>query len=187
MWLVLNARSAYARHALLSDICGQFPLKDLQQDELCAFVRRFATEFSTDFCLLHYMLPTRLYSQFEFVTEHELKRFIPYLPWLTVFGPPYIELFGKARLLSAPAHRVDELNEGHVAIQLTPDILDFRNRTDLAIGVQNRVIKHLGPDAFYSADLGEDYSYRAPRLDPGRFWDNAPPEDLPPLNNPTPL
>lgn len=45
------------------------------------------------------------------------------MPWAAVFGLPYVELFGRTRLLTAPAYAVRELHHGGVYIQLMEDML----------------------------------------------------------------
>lgn len=70
------------------------------------------------------------------------------LPWLAIFGQPYIEMFGRERLESTPAHEVLTLSNGSVLVNPARDIPDteigwatFRNARD-------RCMQHLGMEAF---------------------------------------
>ena len=58
------------------------------------------------------------------VTTHDLKKYVPDVYWTMVFGAPYVTLFSREKLLSAPVHRVEELENGSVVLQLTPDLRD---------------------------------------------------------------
>ncbi len=79
----------------------------------------------------------------------EIFSYLPDLYWLTIFGPPYVKLFGRERLLSAPAYRVEELPYGMVWIQLSESPLDMRDRYD-ELHAQRQAIKaHLNQNAFF--------------------------------------
>jgi hypothetical protein len=53
-----------------------------------------------------------------FVPSIKLRtKYIPDVYWLTFFGPPYVKLFGRERLLSAPAYKVEELSYGGISLQ----------------------------------------------------------------------
>src|SRR5690349_21579133 len=40
------------------------------------------------------------------LSTHRLNESLPDLYWLTILGKPYIELFGRDRVLSSPAHKI---------------------------------------------------------------------------------
>lgn len=46
------------------------------------------------------------------------------LPWLTVFTPPMVEAYGRELLLSAPASRIEELDDGAVLVVCHDSPLD---------------------------------------------------------------
>jgi hypothetical protein len=54
-----------------------------------------------------------------------LQHRLPALSWATVFGDAYVRTFGIERLLSAPAFKVERLNDSAVYIQLTPNHSDL--------------------------------------------------------------
>ncbi|WP_434384834.1 hypothetical protein [Melittangium boletus] len=64
--------------------------------------------------------------------------------WLNVFSARLVEKVGRERVLSTPAHRVEELPDGAVLVQLGPVVTDFA-RED-AREVQARALVHLRPD-----------------------------------------
>lgn len=64
--------------------------------------------------------------------------------WMTLFGPPYVEMFGKEVLQSAPC-KVEEFAENYFML-LTSDEPTEKNPELLEI--QEKVKKHLGEDVF---------------------------------------
>lgn len=48
----------------------------------------------------------------------------PELQWFNVFGKPYVELFGREKLLATPCYKVHEISENLIAIQLTQSPYD---------------------------------------------------------------
>ncbi|MFD1886473.1 hypothetical protein [Paenibacillus wenxiniae] len=73
----------------------------------------------------------------------------PELNWISIFGKPYIELFGRDQLLSAPCYKVHEFGENIIGLQLTESICD-----DLSFEVRSAVKKHLGEEAFVEEGKG---------------------------------
>jgi hypothetical protein len=66
------------------------------------------------------------------------------LSWLNVFGPKLVESIGRQRVLSTPAHRVEELPHGAVLLVTWPIAADFTR--DEARQAQARAHAHLRPD-----------------------------------------
>jgi len=64
--------------------------------------------------------------------------------WLNVFGPRLVEAVGRERMLSTPAHRVEELPNGSVILVTWPTAADFAS--DEARQAQARAHAHLRPD-----------------------------------------
>jgi hypothetical protein len=73
------------------------------------------------------------------------------LPWLTVLGPKLVEDVGRQRVLSTPAHRVEELPHGAVLIVTWPIVAEFAS--DEARRAQARAFAHLRPDLNYDTAL----------------------------------
>lgn len=87
------------------------------------------------------------------VYTRDLHYFLPTLYWYTLFGPPYVELLGLERLLSAPAFRVDQLADDAVALQLTPDPLDSWRDWGGFVEARSKAMAHLGEDVFWNPEL----------------------------------
>jgi hypothetical protein len=64
--------------------------------------------------------------------------------WLNVFGPRLVESVGRARMLSTPAHRVEQLPNGCVLLVTWPTAADFSTKE--ARLAQARAHAHLRPD-----------------------------------------
>ncbi|MDC0711752.1 hypothetical protein POL68_25005 [Stigmatella sp. ncwal1] len=71
--------------------------------------------------------------------------------WLNVFGPRLVESVGRQRMLSAPAHFVEELPNGSVLLVLRPTAADFAS--DEARVAQARAHVHLRPDLDFDTVL----------------------------------
>ncbi|WNG23378.1 hypothetical protein F0U62_04535 [Cystobacter fuscus] len=71
--------------------------------------------------------------------------------WLNVFGPRLVETVGRERMLSTPAHRVEELPNGAVLLVTWPTATDFAS--DKARLAQARAHAHLRPDLDFDTVL----------------------------------
>ncbi|WP_257461916.1 hypothetical protein [Archangium lipolyticum] len=71
--------------------------------------------------------------------------------WLNVFGPKLVETVGRERMLSTPAHRVEELPNGSVLLVTWPTAADFAS--DEARQAQARAHVHLRPDLDFDTVL----------------------------------
>ncbi|WNG58053.1 aminotransferase class IV [Archangium gephyra] len=71
--------------------------------------------------------------------------------WLNVFGPQLVETVGRERMLSTPAHRVEELPNGSVLLVTWPIAADFASKE--ARLAQARAHAHLRPDLDFDTIL----------------------------------
>jgi hypothetical protein len=71
--------------------------------------------------------------------------------WLNVFGPKLVESVGRERMLSTPAHRVEELPNGSVLVVTWPTAADFASEE--ARLAQARAHAHLRPDLDFDTVL----------------------------------
>ncbi|NOU74245.1 hypothetical protein GC098_23085 [Paenibacillus sp. LMG 31458] len=78
----------------------------------------------------------------------DLKLIHPRLHWMNFFGPPYIELFGKEKLLSCPCFKMIEISDQVIALQLTEDLFE-----PIPEELKTAVKLHLGVDAFLEEGL----------------------------------
>jgi len=99
-----------------------------------------------------------------------LRKFIMNLSWLTIFGPPYVELFGRDRILAAPACQVQSLPYGGIGVQLTPRIDDTEESNRDFETTRGLVQQHLDSNAFYYKSLPQDHVYNAPDFGIPKDW-----------------
>ncbi|GMU06614.1 hypothetical protein [Corallococcus caeni] len=71
--------------------------------------------------------------------------------WLNVFGPKLVETVGRERMLSTPAHRVEELPNGSILLVTWPTAADFASNE--ARVAQARAHVHLRPDLDFDTVL----------------------------------
>ncbi|PTL75459.1 hypothetical protein [Vitiosangium sp. GDMCC 1.1324] len=94
--------------------------------------------------------------------------------WLNVFGPKLVETVGRERMLSTPAHRVEELPNGSVLLVTWPTAADFVG--DEARRAQARAHVHLRPDLDFDTVLRtlRERSASLVPVDPRFYPDVAP-------------
>ncbi|HLK99066.1 MAG TPA: hypothetical protein VK539_00700 [Myxococcaceae bacterium] len=94
--------------------------------------------------------------------------------WLNVFGPKLVETVGRERMLSTPAHRVEELPNGSILLVTWPTAADFTREE--ARQAQARALVHLRPELDFDTvlrSLRERHSALAP-VEPRFHPDVAP-------------
>lgn len=67
----------------------------------------------------------------------------PEIQWMNFFGRPYIDLFGREKLLSAPCYKVETIGDDIIALQVTENIFE-----PIPNEVRTAIKKHLGENAF---------------------------------------
>lgn len=96
-------------------------------------------------------------------TEKELQKglteHLPGIYWANFFGPIYVEFFGREKLLSAPAYKVEELPEGGILLLTSASPLDWDNPETKEI--ERAVVEHLGKEAFFDRN-DPQRKHRAP-------------------------
>ena len=141
------------------------------------FAMAVANSFTADFGLIHVIAEeeyanglasetmscySRQGKKHVILTTHDLRRSMPDLYWGTLFGPPYIELFGESRLLSSPAPLVRKLDYGAVYLQLSESPYDFVEDYARLEAIRSEVKRHLGENAFFSTALPQYHKYDVP-------------------------
>jgi len=86
-----------------------------------------------------------------------LRHWLPDMPWAVVFGPAYVQMFGKEKLLSCPAYKVEELGPEMVFIQLTPNMDDIHQHYEVVMQARSIAKQHLGEECFFKPELAYDY------------------------------
>lgn len=154
--------------------------KDFEQPVFQQLLECAATTFSADFGFIHRItegeIPRGLANQsigfldrahtekHLFLFTLLLNKCLPDIYWMTVFGRPYVELFSREQLLSCPAYRVKELDNGSVVVQLTPELKDITAEEAAFERVRQEARDHLNNDAFFDLAKGMDYRYRVPEF-----------------------
>jgi RHS repeat-associated protein len=141
-------------------------------------LERASTEFSADLAFIHKpmkcdieiglasksisYLSSAKNSISLFVTTHLLRKYIPDIYWVTVFGKSYVDLFSRERLLSAPVYRARELENGSILIQLTEFPSESIEEPNSYRTQKTLVKDHLNSDAFFDLKKGTDHKYSVP-------------------------
>jgi len=146
--------------------------RKLDVDQAVTVLERLGLAFEADYGFLHLVTPrdqdgaapgsVQYVADDEpnlFVAEHRLGQWLPDLYWANLLGPPYVELFGRERILSAPAHLVEQIGPELYYLQLSERLDDLRARWDDLAAVRVEVKRHLGGNAFWSPELGEGHAY----------------------------
>lgn len=123
---------------------------------LVALVRAWAGRYPTSYAVAHGMADSALSGAPDFGRDDETVfrdgfDKVYELFWLNVFGPKLVETVGRERLLSTPAHLVEELPNGSVLLVLWPTAAEFAS--DEARAVQARAHVHLRPDLDFDTVL----------------------------------
>jgi hypothetical protein len=90
----------------------------------------------------------------------DLEARLPEIPWLSIYGPPYVEMFGVERLASAPFLRVEEREPGYFWAFLSGSVFEEPAQASRAA-----VRVHLGEDAFANGRHWPQRPGRTPRFD----------------------
>lgn len=129
-----------------------------------------STYLNADFAYIH------LYTEEEFntgvyemimpfrqgIVTHELRKNLPQLSWGTVFGMPYINLFGREHLLKSPAYLVRELSDKMIYVQLTESLSDLTTDYTMVELIRYKVKQHLNNNAFFNPTFERNHKYSTP-------------------------
>lgn len=158
--------SAHPRRPFHTSVWLEGRLEILDNERLTHFVREFSKAFQPDVSLIHIFPKTGhgnrqpIFNLSTFVMRESL----PNLYWVTVFGRPYINLFGKERLLSTPAAVVREIAEDVVYMQLTEHLMDNRKQAERVEVVRQGAKRHLDSNVFFDPQLSPNHVYRTPEF-----------------------
>lgn len=142
-----------------------FRFTDVDVDVLKNFLKIAAVELNADFGCLTVLTPLEIYNgqrngtvlslnkqatRFNFgVTSKMIHNSLPDLYWMTIFGPPYIEMFGRDKLERSPAATVEMLGKEVIALQITPSIDEVISGPSDFESQKKNVKKHLGESSFF--------------------------------------
>lgn len=99
----------------------------------------------------------------QYKTEN-LSRALPDLPWLTVFGQPYVEMFGRARIETVPAYEVKPISTEAILVNVTRDLPDTEAGWGTFKVARDRCKRHLNTNAFFDPTAARGHLYRVPEF-----------------------
>lgn len=131
------------------------------------FLKEISLTMTVDYAYIHLFTQTEYMAKpQEVIVPHrrgiaapELLKFLPDLSWGTIWGAPYIELFGRDTLLTVPAYEVYELNAKSIYVQLSKSMLDLKSNYVAVDIIREQVKNHLNSDVFYQPERGKGYRY----------------------------
>ncbi|WP_223643759.1 hypothetical protein [Corallococcus sp. EGB] len=136
------------------------PLSFFAEEERCRnfveMVRAWASRYPVTHAAAHSKADDQLSGAPDFGRDDETRRRDGFdkvyeVSWLNVFGPKLVETVGRERMLSTPAHRVEELPNGSVLLVTRPTAADFASEE--ARRAQARAHVHLRADLDYDTVL----------------------------------
>jgi len=94
----------------------------------------------------------------------QLKKCLPNLYWINVFGPPYVDMFGRECLLNTPSESVKVLPYGGISLLLTKDLRDTPEAWNVYKDVRARCRVHLGSNFFCEPTDKNNHHYQTPQF-----------------------
>jgi hypothetical protein len=147
--------------------------------EFVKMVRTWASQCVVSYASAHSMADEQLTDSPNFgrddeVTQRDGFDKVYEVCWLNIFGPKLVESVGRERMLSTPAHLVEELPNGSVLLVLRPSAADFASEE--ARVAQARAHAHLRPDLDFDTVLRtlKDRSAALVPVEPRFYPDVAP-------------
>jgi hypothetical protein len=137
------------------------PLSFFAEEERCRqlieLVRAWASRYPVSHASAHSMADRALADDLLFGRKNEVAfrdgfDKVYEVFWLNVFGPKLVQSVGRERMLSTPAHLVEQLPNGSVLLVTWPTAADFAS--EQARLAQARAHAHLRPDLDFHTLLG---------------------------------
>ncbi|ADO70266.1 uncharacterized protein STAUR_2462 [Stigmatella aurantiaca DW4/3-1] len=125
-------------------------------EEFVKAVRRWGSMYPTPYAVAHSAADRQLadfprFGRDDETCERHGTDTVYELFWLNIFGPKLVESIGRERMLSTPAHLVEELPNGSILLVLRPSAADFASEE--ARVAQARAHVHLRPDLDFDTVL----------------------------------
>jgi len=136
------------------------PLSFFAREERCRsfveLIRAWLSRYPAPSALAHssadfHLAGAPLYGRSEETWDRDGYDNVYQLCWLNVFGPQLVEKLGRERVLSTPAHRVEELPNGSILLVSWPTAADFASEP--ARVAQARALVHLRPELDFDSVL----------------------------------
>lgn len=111
-----------------TDVLVSGPLLDMELQDQQALIEPLAQRLRGLAWEMHTELQSSIVSIDELGRGHGLfegvmKRKLRYINWVNIFGPPYVEKYGREFLLGLPGYETRELPDGSIYYQLSPTFL----------------------------------------------------------------
>ncbi|GLZ23168.1 hypothetical protein [Burkholderia plantarii] len=159
-------------HDTHSNISLTAELRQVEQEAIVGYLKNASMRSAADFALVDTLAGSYRdfaiesgsapYGERFMVVTHLLRHWLPDVFWGTVFGPPYVRLLGKERLLSAPAYIVEELAPEMVYVQLSERIVDVVE-DNAGLRTRRELFKeHFDSNVFFRSGQGYDRLQRGP-------------------------
>jgi hypothetical protein len=158
--------SAHPRRPFHTSLVIKARSETVDSRKLTHFVQEFSNSFGSDISMIHVFPKAGNGNRQPLlnVSSFILRESLPNLDWATVFGAPYVKLFGRERLLSTPAAVTRVLADNMIYIQLTEDVLDNRKQPERVEATRLAAKKHLDSNAFFDPQLNPNHVYRRPEF-----------------------
>lgn len=158
--------STHPRRPFHTSLLLEGRLEAIDVRRLARFVQEFSKKFKPDIGLIHVFpkIGPRKRHPILNISTFVLRDSLPNLYWATIFGPPYVKLFGRERLLATPAPIVKELDDNLIYIQLTENVLDNRVCPERVETARLAAKEFLDSNAFLDSKLGPGHVYRVPEF-----------------------
>jgi hypothetical protein len=136
------------------------PLTFFAEEERCRsfveMVRAWSAQYPVPYASAHsgadaVLADSPYYGRDKQIARHDGFDKIYEVCWLNVFGPKLVATVGRERMLSTPAHRVEELPNGSILLVTWPTAADFTREE--ARQAQARALVHLRPELDYATVL----------------------------------
>lgn len=98
------------------------------------------------------------------VTTKELLQYIPDIYWATVLGLPYVQHFGREKILSTPAFIIRELSNGSIYLQISETPLDLETSPAKLNLIRQAIKEHLNQNSFFDPAAPADHIYSVPNF-----------------------
>lgn len=148
-------------------------LETFNSDKLQKNVRNLFTEMclllATDFARLQFYTAQENYNHKRSIgTDIVLSDLMSGLPdvyAITVFGKPYLDFFGREKVLTSPCAKVEEVSTDLIWMQLTDYLFDERGSKESLLNIREAVKAHLNNNAFYDILAPWEHQYGVPQFD----------------------
>lgn len=162
-----------------SVISLEIPLRLVDTGELVAFVRELGESLDADFGYVTVLAEHEGVLPTMYLTQLDLRRWLPEVWHGLLLGGPYLELIGADRIRRTPAHTVARSGPHAFWVQLGPLVVSRREPEQQAERDRRETVRdHLGPDLFWRPDRRvyrtPAFAPSGPRTSAGRSTEGVP-------------